>query len=93
MKAVKRNKEYMIDEKQKKAYQDAGFDIYDDTGKKVAYGRGKTIPYADYAALEERAKTAEAEIECLKRKIADMEADTAKQDVPQGKRAEKKAGV
>ena len=33
MRAVKNNKEYSIDESQKKAYQDAGFDIYDEDGR------------------------------------------------------------
>lgn len=47
MRAVKGNKEYMIDESQKKLYQDAGFDIVED-GKVIAYGRGKTVPYDDY---------------------------------------------
>lgn len=92
MKAVKRNKEYMIDEKQKKAYQDAGFDIYDDAGKKIAYGRGKTVPYADYAALAERAKAAEAENECLKERVAELEASASVQDAPQGEKSGRKAG-
>lgn len=52
MKAVKGNKVYTIDESQKKAYQDAGFDIMDN-GKVIAYGRGKTVPYGDYVALME----------------------------------------
>lgn len=45
MKAVKGNKEYMIDESQKKTYQDRGYDIKDSDGKVIAYGRGKTVPY------------------------------------------------
>lgn len=53
MKAAKGNKEYMIDESQQKAYQDRGFDIKDDDGNIIAYGRGKTAPYGDYMALKE----------------------------------------
>ena len=47
MRAVKGNKEYTIDETQKKQYQDAGFDIMEE-GEVIAYGRGKTVPYDDY---------------------------------------------
>lgn len=52
MKAVKGNKEYSIDDTQKKHYQDAGYDILNDSGDTIAYGRGKTVPYDDYAALK-----------------------------------------
>lgn len=52
MKAVKANKIYTIDEEQKKFYVDSGFDILDDDGNVVEYGRGKTVPYEKYAALE-----------------------------------------
>ena len=48
MKAVKGNKEYTIDEMQKKFYQDSGFDIKGDSGQIIAYGRGKTVPYDDH---------------------------------------------
>lgn len=66
MKAFKGNKVYTIDEKQKKTYVDAGFDIKDDSGKVIAHGRGKTVPYADFAALQEENKA-------LKEKIAELE--------------------
>ena len=45
MRATKGNKEYTIDEMQKKFYQDSGFDILNDDGEVIAYGRGKTVPY------------------------------------------------
>ena len=47
MRAVKGNKEYTIDDTQKKAYQDRGFDILDETGTTIAYGRGKTVPRSE----------------------------------------------
>jgi len=87
MKAVKRNKEYMIDEKQKKSYQEAGFDIYDDDGKKVAYGRGKTVPYAEYAALAEKAAAAGAENGRLKERVAELEKAASAQEKKPGKKA------
>ena len=48
MRATKGNKEYTIDEMQKKFYQDSGFDILNDDGEVIAYGRGKTVPYDDH---------------------------------------------
>ena len=48
MKAVKGNKVYTIDETQQKFYEESGFDILNDQGDVVAYGRGKTVPYGDY---------------------------------------------
>lgn len=53
MKAVKGNKVYTIDEKQKKRYVDDGYDITDDNGNAVAYGRGKTVPYEQYVKVLE----------------------------------------
>lgn len=66
MKAIKGNKVYSITEKQKKAYTDAGFDILDDAGTVVAYGRGKTVPYGDYMALKAENDALKAENETLK---------------------------
>ena len=63
MKAVKGNKEYTIGDAQKKAYQDAGYDIVDDDGEIIAHGRNKTVPYGEYAALK-------TENEDLKRRLS-----------------------
>lgn len=70
MKAVKRNKEYTIEEAQRKSYQGAGYDILDGDGKVIAHGRGKTVPYEDYAAVK-------AECEELKRKLDASETGSA----------------
>lgn len=51
MKATKANKEYTIDESMKAQYVKDGFDIYDDSGKLIDYGAGKTVPYGDYIAV------------------------------------------
>lgn len=67
MKAVKGNKEYTINESQKKFYLDSGFDISDDDGKILAYGRGKTVPYDDHMRAVE-------EIERLQVKVAELQA-------------------
>ena len=65
MRAVKGNKEYTIDDTQKKAYQDRGFDILDETGTTIAYGRGKTVPYSEHIALQE-------ENEKLRKQVAEI---------------------
>ena len=48
MKAVKANKEYTISEQVQKRYIADGYDIVDDEGRIIAYGRGKTVPYEQY---------------------------------------------
>lgn len=97
MRAVKGNKEYMVDETQQKGYQDAGFDIIDDVGNVVAYGRGKTMPYDDYMkAVKEIGKLQglvaerDAEIEALKAEIGQLKAASAQE--PEKKAGTKKAG-
>ena len=92
MRAVKGNREYTIDETQKKSYQDSGFDILGDDGNVIAYGRGKTVPYDDYMkAVKEIGRLQElaAEREVLKAEVEMLQA--AKLEQP--KKAEsKKAG-
>lgn len=94
MRAVKGNKEYMIDESQQKFYQDGGFDILGDDGSVVAYGRGKTVAYDEYVKavkeierLQGVAAERYEEIEALKAEVAAFKA--AKQEQ---KSAGKKAG-
>ena len=73
MRAVKENKVYQIDEKQKKSYIDAGFDILDDQGEVIAYGRGKTVPFSEYVKLEKENKELHAkmvELEVTKEKTS-----------------------
>lgn len=83
MRAVKGNKEYTIEESQQKGYQDMGFDILDDDGKVIAYGRGKTVSYEEYMKVVREA-------EALRTKIAQLEAETLAKEA---KKADtKKAG-
>ena len=65
MKAIKGNKVYTITETEKKMYQDAGFDIKDDNGNIVAYGRGKSVPYVQYMEIMK-------ENAALKKKVASL---------------------
>ncbi len=48
MTAEKDNKVYTIDESTKDRYAAEGYDIRDDDGKVIAYGKGKTVPYEEY---------------------------------------------
>ena len=82
MKAVKGNRQYTIEESQKKAYEDAGFDIYDGTGRQIAWGRGRTVPYDDHMKavceierLQELAAERHAENEDLKKRMEALQAE------------------
>lgn len=84
MRAVKGNKQYTIEESQKKAYADAGFDIYDGSGTQVAWGRGRSVPYEDHMKavheimdLQELAAARHAENEELKKEIEALRAENA----------------
>lgn len=82
MRAIKANKVYQIDETQKKSYQDMGYDIQDDNGKVVAYGRGKTVPYGDYMAVKE-------ENDKLKTMVAELKAAAVEPTEPENKTGKK----
>lgn len=51
MTAEKGNKVYAIDGSMKAQYQNEGFDIKDDAGKVIAYGKGKTVAYEEYVKV------------------------------------------
>ncbi len=67
MRATKGNKEYAISEAQKKTYQDTGFDILDDDGSVISYGRGKSVPYEEYDALRKENGALKKELEGLRK--------------------------
>ena len=81
MRAERGNKEYVIDKTMVSDYQNQGYDIYDDDGKIVAYGKGKTVPYEEYMALK-------AENQELKQKIQDLQKTEEAKETPK-----KKAGA
>ncbi len=86
MKAEKGNREYSIDGNQQKFYQDRGFDIKNDSGKVIAYGRGKRVPYDEYEKVIAQKKELEEQVEKLKKRL---DAVVKKQKSPQGEKAEK----
>ena len=50
--AVKDNVEYSITENEKKQYIEAGYDIYDENGKKIAEGANKKVSAEIYNKLK-----------------------------------------
>lgn len=68
MKAIKENRQYTITEADVSAYQKDGYDVYDDKGKLVAYGAGKTVDYNKYAEALQKIKKLEAELKRAKKK-------------------------
>lgn len=68
MLAIKGNKVYTIDEREKAAYVRQGYDILDDAGKAIEYGAGKTVSYEKYKELEAKCEKLEKENKKLKDK-------------------------
>lgn len=66
MKATKGNKTYTISEQEEKRYVLEGFDIQDDNGNIVKYGRGKVVTYEEYQTVLNENKELKAELEALK---------------------------
>jgi hypothetical protein len=78
MKAVKGNKVYDVNQTTQKSYQESGFDILDDNGQVVAYGRGKTVPFDMYVALKKEKEQLELENRELREKLAIQEGKRTK---------------
>ena len=53
MQAIKANRVYTITEADVDSFRKEGYDIFDDDGKLVAYGLGKTVAFEKYAGLLE----------------------------------------
>lgn len=65
MQAVKGNKVYTIGESEKARYIAMGYDITE--GEEIiAYGKGKTVAYDEYAKLLKENETLRVELEALK---------------------------
>ena len=84
--AVKGNVEYSITENDKKQYIEAGYDIYDENGKKISEGANKKVSAKQYSELKKKYddlnKTIaekDAEIAELNKKLAEKDAEMKKQ--------------
>lgn len=76
MQAVKGNKVYNITESEKERYISMGYDIKD--GKEViAYGKGKTVSFDDYAKLKKENEELKEQLNTLTEKEPE-EKETAK---------------
>lgn len=62
MKAIKDNKEYTVTDESKQHYIDTGFDIVDDNGDVIEYGRGKMVSLEEHNQALERIKELEAQL-------------------------------
>lgn len=74
MKAIKENREYTITEADVTSFKNEGYDIYDDNGKLVAYGTGKTVSFEKYARIVEQLEKANDEIVFLNDRIEELNA-------------------
>lgn len=86
MKAVKGNKEYTIDETQKKSYQSMGFDIVDESGNILEYGQGKSVPYGEYIKVLQENQKLHTELDSLRKPVSKNNAEKGQ------KESEDKAG-
>ena len=78
MKAIKENREYTITEADVSSFRNEGYDIYDDNGKLIHYGVGKTVPYERYAKLMERVEALNDENVALRDEIEKLIAENEK---------------
>lgn len=62
MKAIKDNKEYIVNNESKQHYIDTGFDIVDENGEIIEYGRGKMVSLEEHNQALERIKELEAQL-------------------------------
>lgn len=78
MKAVKENRQYTITDADVKSFVNDGYDIYDDNGKLIHYGIGKTVPFEKYAKLMAQVEAKNDEIVALRDEIESLKAEIAK---------------
>lgn len=83
--AVKGNIEYSITENDKKQYIEAGYDIYDENGKKISEGANKKVSAEVYDKLKKEydkltkiVKEKDVEIVELNKKLAEKDGEIKK---------------
>lgn len=69
MKAKKSNKSYNIEPREVNAFKSQGFDIYDDNGKLVALGAGKTVSAEKYFKVLKENEKLKEQIDELAQKL------------------------
>lgn len=76
--AVKGNKQYTIESREKDAFIADGFDILDENGNVIAEGAGKQVPAAALKAAQAENKKLKAENTQLKAELDALKADKKK---------------
>lgn len=76
MLAIKDNKVYTITEAEQESYASRGFDIEDDKGNIVKYGKGRTVAFEKYKALEDENAKLKEENKKLKAEVKSLKADS-----------------
>lgn len=87
MRAEKENKVYTISDSQVSDYQSRGFDVYNDDGNIIAYGKGKTVSYEDYMSLQSENDALKAQIKMLQEQLSHDEVGTENKATGRGKKA------
>lgn len=81
MKAKKANRVYTITEAEVEPFRKEGYDIFDDNGRLLYYGAGKTVPYEKYVNAIKAYELLESENADLKAKLAELEKKLDKKKV------------
>lgn len=92
MKAIKANKEYTVTEENKDFYVKQGFDIVDEEGKILEYGKGKKVDYSKYQNLLSVHEDLVKENETLHARIKELESMLTDESSAPKKLAQKKSG-
>lgn len=77
MLAVKENREYTINDTDVQSFANEGYDITDDKGNIIAYGKGKTVSYDTYMKVVEQTERLQDEIIELREQIKKLETKSA----------------
>lgn len=93
MKAVKGNKVYTITESEKQRYQTEGYDIQDDAGATIAYGKGKTVSYEEHLSVKKERDELKQRVEELQKQLEGTPGEPESANAEKaGKSSSKKAG-
>ena len=74
MLAVKENREYTINDTDVQRFANEGYDVFDDNGNLIAYGKGKSVSFDKYMKVVEQTEKLQDEIIELREQIKRLEA-------------------
>ena len=74
MLAVKENREYTINDTDVQSFANEGYDVFDDNGNLIAYGKGKSVSFDTYIKVVEQTEKLQDEIIELREQIKRLEA-------------------